>query len=262
MGHKHSEETKRKISQAKTGVKLPPFTDEHKRKISEALKGRKAPWIQKRVQRNFPENYSFGYVLGVILGDGSLYVGKLPTNDIYVLSLMAKDRDFVEGFSHHYKQITGRTAKVRSYYRKGRKYFHVSPANKGLYQLLSPIKHGKDYQRLFALSEEAKKGLIAGFIDSEGYILINRERRHIDIKNTDIELLKTLRKILESYNIFSNLYVRSHRGTFNSKLPMGSLYINSFNPVKRLRKLIHLHIARKEKALSKVDMLKIVPRRP
>jgi len=262
MFQKHlSEETRRKISQAKLGVKLPPFTKEHKRKISEALKGRKHPWAEKLVQRNFSENCSFGYVLGVILGDGSLYVGNLPTNQVYVLSLMAKDCDFVESFSYHYEQLTGRKAKVRSYYKNGKQYFQASPANKGLYELFLPIKHGKDYQRLLMLSEDVKKGLLAGFIDSEGYVLINEERRHIEIVNTDIELLKTIRKILESFNVFSNLHVYANRGTFNSNLPLGTLRINSFNSVKRLRELIHLHIARKESQLSKVNMLQIVPRR-
>jgi endogenous inhibitor of DNA gyrase (YacG/DUF329 family) len=36
----HSEETKRRISESKLGISLPPFTDEHKRKIRERLKGR------------------------------------------------------------------------------------------------------------------------------------------------------------------------------------------------------------------------------
>ena len=39
-GHQHTEETKRKISEAKKGKKLPPFTEEHKRKIGEASKKR------------------------------------------------------------------------------------------------------------------------------------------------------------------------------------------------------------------------------
>lgn len=40
VGMKRSEETRRKVSAAKKGKKLPPFSDEHKRKISEYAKKR------------------------------------------------------------------------------------------------------------------------------------------------------------------------------------------------------------------------------
>lgn len=43
LGKKHSEETKRKMSESRTGKKLKPFTEEHKRKISEATKKKIGP---------------------------------------------------------------------------------------------------------------------------------------------------------------------------------------------------------------------------
>ena len=39
-GKHHSEEAKRKLSEARKGKSCKPFSDEHKRKISEALKGK------------------------------------------------------------------------------------------------------------------------------------------------------------------------------------------------------------------------------
>jgi predicted GIY-YIG superfamily endonuclease len=45
---KFSEETKRKISEANRGKKLPPFTEEHRRKIGEANKGKKHPELAER----------------------------------------------------------------------------------------------------------------------------------------------------------------------------------------------------------------------
>jgi group I intron endonuclease len=42
LGHKHSEETKYKMSEAHKGKKPKPRTDEHRRNISNALKGKKA----------------------------------------------------------------------------------------------------------------------------------------------------------------------------------------------------------------------------
>lgn len=39
LGSKHSEETKRRISESKKGKKLPPFSPEHLRKLSEAQRG-------------------------------------------------------------------------------------------------------------------------------------------------------------------------------------------------------------------------------
>ena len=40
LGHKHTEETKKKMSKAKIGRKLKPFTKEHCKKISEAKRGK------------------------------------------------------------------------------------------------------------------------------------------------------------------------------------------------------------------------------
>jgi len=54
-GRKQTEETKKKISEAKTGKKIKPFTDEHKRKISKALTGRKHPRT-KEWQRKITES--------------------------------------------------------------------------------------------------------------------------------------------------------------------------------------------------------------
>ena len=44
----HTEETRRKISETKKGKKLPPFTEEHKTKISEAMKGKPKSEEHKR----------------------------------------------------------------------------------------------------------------------------------------------------------------------------------------------------------------------
>jgi len=41
----HTEESKRKMSKSKTGIKLPPFSEEHRRKLSEANMGNKYPPI-------------------------------------------------------------------------------------------------------------------------------------------------------------------------------------------------------------------------
>jgi hypothetical protein len=45
---KFSEETKKKISEAKRDKKLGSFTEEHKQKISEALRGIKRPYLAER----------------------------------------------------------------------------------------------------------------------------------------------------------------------------------------------------------------------
>ena len=42
-GKKHSEETRKKMSEALKGKKHKPFTEEHRKKMSESLKGRTSP---------------------------------------------------------------------------------------------------------------------------------------------------------------------------------------------------------------------------
>lgn len=40
LGHRHSEETRRKMSESRRGKKMPPRTEEHKQKLAEARKGK------------------------------------------------------------------------------------------------------------------------------------------------------------------------------------------------------------------------------
>lgn len=259
-GKHHTRKTKRLISKAKKGIKLGSMPLEARVKISKALKGRKVPWTEKLVQRNFAQNYHFGYVLGAILGDGSLYIGKRSENVVYLLSLGARDEDFVEGFCHHYEMLTKRKAKTRSYYKSGKLFFQASPANKGLYQLFFPIKHHKDFQPLFTLTKEAKKGFLAGIIDSEGHITC--KGRRVIVTNEDIALLNAVQNILKTFDISSDIYVTVQKGGFKINSEIGRLQIRSINSLRRLRQLVQLHIVRKEEQLSQINDLKIMPRKP
>lgn len=51
-GKRHSDESKKKISEAKTGVKLGPFSEEHKQKLSEAMKAENNPNYGKHWYHN------------------------------------------------------------------------------------------------------------------------------------------------------------------------------------------------------------------
>lgn len=56
IGHKHTEEARRKMSEAKKGKKLGPRSEETKRKISEALKGKKCgPPASEETRRKLSE---------------------------------------------------------------------------------------------------------------------------------------------------------------------------------------------------------------
>ena len=48
LGKSHSEESKRKMSEAMKGRKRVPFSEEHRRKLSETMKGRKLSDDTKR----------------------------------------------------------------------------------------------------------------------------------------------------------------------------------------------------------------------
>ncbi|MDE3838665.1 hypothetical protein C0966_04580 [Bacillus methanolicus] len=62
-GRKHSEETIRKISEAKRGKKL---TEEHKRKLSESLKGEKSYWYGKKGEE-MPFGNRGGWNKGILM---------------------------------------------------------------------------------------------------------------------------------------------------------------------------------------------------
>lgn len=180
-------------------------------------------------------NYSLGYIIGVLVGDGSLskwrdyhyfddkfrQVPKSKATKIvpryrYGLQLLVKDKDFAETFAKHLQIISGRNV---SHYpvtckevteiagnKLSKPYsfhgFRVQQTNKELYKKLLPLK--EDLTWIYDANDDVKTGFLGGFFDSDGGT--EKGRARITLTKKDIKLLELTRSLLEEFEIYSNIY--------------------------------------------------------
>lgn len=216
-------------------------------------------------ERHLIFNYSLGYVIGVLVGDGSLskwrdyhyfddkfrQVPKSKATKIvpryrYGVQLNVKDRDFAEAFAKHLKEVTGRDVSPYPITREditeiagnvlSEPYtFHgykVQQTNKKLYEKLTPLK--EDLSWIRDINIEVKRGFLRGFFDSDGGA---SKRPRVHLTNKKIKLLQLVKQLLSDFGIKGNIY------------PNGSLFrlwIHSKENVKRFYNTIGFSINRKK----------------
>ncbi len=164
------------------------------------------------------KQYAFGYVIGVVFGDGSISRvtnciphtrsdGTTATHDstIYLIRLSVTSQTFAENFAKHLETLINKPVKVRSAIRtsfdkstlKGRRegysvqLFNIEKCHVLLGRYLAHLKYESSPTELMRFPLEAIRGFIHGMIDSEGY-LNPKKPGCIDIANKDIKLLDTL----------------------------------------------------------------------
>lgn len=147
-----------------------------------------------------PDNYDAGYLVGVILGDGSI-IKKLNKNGSfsYIVCLSVTDILFADKFAETPGRLIGRKPSRDSRTRttKGNPEIKMPPCtilchrvqvtSRDWYDRLHSIKKDRDFSGVTARGIEFKKGFFQGLLDSEGYV--NHRSGYTDIANKDLNLL-------------------------------------------------------------------------
>lgn len=223
---------------------------------------------EKRIKKEkvLEFNFSLGYVVGVLVGDGSLsrckdyhyFDGKnrqVPKRQAirrvprfrYSFQLQCKDEDFAKAFAEHFGRVTEKKATICAIQSKPvtviagnvlrKPYvfhgFKVQSISKEWYEKIKPLVI--DLSWIHSCGQEVKIGYLRGFYDSEGGV-DKRPRVHLTNKN---EALLILAK-----NLLAELGIMAHLCKMKN---MGRLWIHSKDNVRKFFELVGFSIYRKKR---------------
>jgi len=171
---------------------------------------------RQKAEMELEYTFPLGFVLGTIMGDGSVYK---EADQRCNIELRVTNRCFAEKFQRNLKKITGKKAcsfetDTKSEI-KGRKYithlYCVVLTSRLWYLILTELKGHiityDGYNILFM------KGFVQGFYDSEGcYTTHGGTRKKIAISNNSKSLLLLVKRMLEKLGI-NNVYLHSLTST-------------------------------------------------
>ncbi len=175
------------------------------------------------------KQYAFGYVIGVIFGDGcvSRVTDKIKhrctdgsitvnTETSYRPLLMVTEEWFAHCFANQWCILTGRTVTVRKGFRsnfetstvlKRKDYtittFTVHPRSASVGRYLHHLKYKSAPAVLLKFPLDVFSGITQGMIDSEGYICA----KYIDVSNMNIALLHVLAKMFNQLGTPARVYL-------------------------------------------------------
>lgn len=132
-------------------------------------------------------NDDLGYLLGVYLGDGYIYIVKSKSQ--YLFGLHAKDKEFIESFSNHLKNLG-----FHVMHKRDDPYNRVELACKEFVLWVKSLDLNK-IENILGNDEGNIKAFIRGFYDSEGSICVTRRGKvELVMSNTNVEILNFVKK--------------------------------------------------------------------
>lgn len=152
---------------------------------------------------------TFSYILGVLYGDG--WVRSCRNNGCfnYRVGLKAKDIEFVESFRRSLITIGLRPSKIRS--RRDKNHdnwstqFEMEAHSKLFYEWFKSLTLDQAYGLL--QTPEMKREFVRGFYESEGCLhWQNKENFNLTLVNTNLKLLKMVKRILDDLGFDFYLY--------------------------------------------------------
>ena len=204
--------------------------------------GKNFTFGEKRIKKEKPIefNFSLGYVIGVLVGDGSLskwkdyhyfddkhrQVPKAKATKIvprfrHGFQLQVKDEDFAVAFQDQLEKVTGKRACLCPIQGIGMTTRNMVPIpytfHRFKVQLISKEWHDKikplldDLLWINKSALEVKLGFLRGFFDSEGGY---GSWGSIKLTNTNMNLLRVSKKLLNELNINCTIYADKN----NSKI--------------------------------------------
>lgn len=224
-------------------------------KILNIPKGTISGWLYDGCLPKFliiPEKMTanIAYLLGVLYGDGFMFSHVASKH--YIIGLYVKDSDFISIFRELLNKEFGiKKRKIRtrlSKYKTHRIMFEYRIYSKQLTEYFQPFMN--DISWLNDSSADIKTSFLRGFFDSEGCVYFNLKLRiwHVDITNTDLELLKMCESLLNNLNIKTCKIVIKKKASFKNKTVYSLFISNPFIP--EFTNLIGSSIKRKNDKLN------------
>jgi intein-encoded DNA endonuclease-like protein len=163
---------------------------------------------------------NMAYILGVMKGDGGLV-----NNNV---SLCVTDKGFAENFLNALKEIgfnANMSNRVKKEEPQHKEKWHVwgSSKNFAIWYKNLTIEH---IENIISKNAEYVKEFIRGFYESEGH---HSKKEHIDISNSNLNLLLLVQKLLINFGIMSNIYGPYYNKKNPKWKPMYNLGINKFD---------------------------------
>jgi intein-encoded DNA endonuclease-like protein len=225
VGKRHTEETKRKISiklKGKFAGQNNPFfgkqhSEETKKLLSQLKRG------QYLIHLNLNMSEDLAYILGVLKGDGCVYLHGRGAD----IKLVCKHREFAISFYNALSRI-GLNPKL--YIDNG--YHKVEASSKAFYNWYKKLTLS-DIEMLLQ-NEKYIIAFIRGFYESEGNYY---EPEHcIHIYNTDKGLIELCQRFLQKLGFDFHIYTKKKNG--HSNKPLYVLYKKKKSEVQHFFELI------------------------
>lgn len=192
-------------------------------------------------------NKNFGYIIGVLKGDGFL--------DKNSIILNVKDKDFALVFKNKLENEFKKKCRLNRYNGLWRVSLHS--------RFHSKLLKIYNYKRIAKENNSVKRMFLLGFFDSEGSAYFRKSTgvtdRKVELVNTDIKLLRFCKDLLEELGIKTRKIdkrIRHERKLKGRTLPITVFYRFTLTESKenfiKFRDLVGFSIKRKNKVLNEI----------
>ncbi len=205
---------------------------------------------------NFAPDGDLGYILGLVIGDGSIQATKTRN---YRISLETTRKDYADLFEEVLKRRLPSLTAGRGRREKKRQFpngritktptFTIHASSKQLYEFIRPYKQDDFHWQIPKLALERKdaaRGFLQGIFDAEGSV--DRTAPSVRLFSKHRGNLLPVRELLKSLGVKS--WVR---------LPRGELRISSRGNCIRFQKEVGFRYEPKRKKLAEICQIKYPP---
>ena len=220
------------------------------------------PNLKLNIIKNFDNELS--YLIGSILGDGCFY--KVIRKGSYLygkITFAVKDKELAEKFSESLNRIFGKKGLYNVRFDKNLQLYVVQCGSKHLVEVLS-----KPLSELRSFIEISSIDFLKGIFDSEGCITIRftknkRVYPRIFLTNSNLELIKYIKSLLENLNVNSNIEINTKSIKFkfikdkftSTNKTCYNLCIGNIDGVRIFNDLIGFTINKKDNKLKEIVKL-------
>lgn len=203
-------------------------------------------------------------IMGLIIGDGSFY--KVIKNGLYTegrVCFAVNDKDLAEEFAFLLSKVLGRKKLYSVRFDSKRNIYVIDKSSKHLVEfLLKPLNELKP------VIEKYPQNFIMGLFDAEGSVVIRftknkRVYPRIFFTNSDMELIKYVKSLLEKFSIASTIQINTMAGKYKfikgkytaTNKTCYNLCIENIEGARKFNSLVGFITKRKMDKLNKIVTL-------